>query len=101
MRSANTTSTTTATGTAGPATVTNSAGGTSGTAVESSAGATDEAVDSGGLANLSLSDGDGADGADGTGTVIVSVLYCCLVHSGYNYIVKALIVAIPVPCTAE
>jgi hypothetical protein len=65
MRSANTTTTTTTA--AGPATAPGP-GGTSGTAVDNSAGATDEAVDSGGLANLSLSDGDGADGADGAGT---------------------------------
>jgi hypothetical protein len=67
MRSANTTSTTTAT--AGPATAPGP-GGTPGAAVNNAAGVVDEAMDAGGLANLSLSDGDGADGADGAGTVV-------------------------------
>jgi hypothetical protein len=66
MRSANTTTATTST--AGPATAPGTSA-PSGPAVGNAAGVVDEAVDSGGLANMSLSDGDGADGADGAGTV--------------------------------
>jgi hypothetical protein len=78
MRSANTTTATTGTtGTVGPTTAPGTSA-PSGPAVKNAAGVVDEAVDSGGLANLSLSDGDGADGA-GMGAVCWEWRISCLV----------------------